>query len=276
MNEKYNAYLVSDSTGETLDRIFLSLKSQFANFDYEKKEFAFIRTEQQIDKIIKECQELENAIILYTIVETKLAKYLAGQSEKFSVPCFGVLGNLILSFSKLLNQKAIHKPSAQHVLDEDYYKRIEAIQFTMTRDDGKKVDDINDADVVLLGVSRTSKTPTSIYLANRGYKTVNIPLVLDQKIPKELKANTKSCIIGLVADPERLSDIRRNRVAIMKDQKIKDYTNLESIKKEVEDSKILFKKNNWPVIDVTRRSVEETAASILKIIDIKKNKWKLF
>jgi len=276
MNEKYNVYLVSDSTGETLDRIFLSLKSQFANFDYEKKEFAFIRTEQQIDKIIKECQELENAIILYTIVETKLAKYLAGQSEKFSVPCFGVLGNLILSFSKLLNQKAIHKPSAQHVLDEDYYKRIEAIQFTMTRDDGKKVDDINDADVVLLGVSRTSKTPTSIYLANRGYKTVNIPLVLDQKIPKELKANTKSCIIGLVADPERLSDIRRNRVAIMKDQKIKDYTNLESIKKEVEDSKILFKKNNWPVIDVTRRSVEETAASILKIIDIKKNKWKLF
>ena len=173
MNEKYNVYLVSDSTGETLDRIFLSLKSQFANFEYDKKEFAFIRTEQQIDKIIKECNELDNAIILYTIVETKLAKYLAQQSEKFSVPCFGVLGNLILSFSKLLNQKAIHKPSAQHVLDEDYYKRM-TIQFTMSHDDGKKVDDIDKADVVLLGVSRTSKTPTSIYLANRGYKTVNI------------------------------------------------------------------------------------------------------
>ena len=119
MNEKYNVYLVSDSTGETLDRIFLSLKSQFANFEYDKKEFAFIRTEQQIDKIIKECDRQENTLILYTIVETKLAKYLANQSEKFSVPCFGVLGNLILSFSKLLNQKAIHKPSAQHVLDED-------------------------------------------------------------------------------------------------------------------------------------------------------------
>ena len=271
MNEKYNVYLVSDSTGETLDRIFLSLKSQFANFEYSKKEFAFIRTEQQIDKIIKECNELDSAIILYTIVETKLAKYLSQQSEKFSVPCFGVLGNLILSFSKLLNQKAIHKPSAQHVLDEDYYRRIEAIQFTMSHDDGKKVDDIDNADVVLLGVSRTSKTPTSIYLANRGYKTVNIPLVLDQKIPENLKTN-KSCIIGLVADPERLSDIRRNRVAIMKEQRIKEYTDLESIKKEVEDSKKLFKQNNWPVIDVTRRSVEETAASILKIIDIKKNK----
>ena len=272
MNEKYNVYLVSDSTGETLDRIFLSLKSQFANFDYEKKQFAFVRTENQIDKIISECVKLENTLILYTIVETKLAKYISNQSEEKNVPCFGILGNLILSFSKLLNQKAIHKPSAQHVLDEDYYKRIEAIQFTMSHDDGKRVDDINNADVILLGVSRTSKTPTSIYLANRGYKTVNIPLVLDQKIPKNLLSNKKACIVGLVADPERLADIRRNRVAIMKDHKLKDYTDLEYIKKEVDDSKNLFKKNNWPIIYVTRRSVEETAASILKIIEIKKHK----
>ena len=272
MNEKYNVYLVSDSTGETLDRIFLSLKSQFANFDYEKKEFAFIRTEQQIDKIIKECIELENSLILYTIVETKLAKYISNQSEKNNVPCFGILGNLILSFSKLLNQKAIHKPSAQHVLDDDYYKRIEAIQYTMSHDDGKKVDDLSNADVILLGVSRTSKTPTSIYLANRGYKTINIPLILDQKVPEELTSNSKACIVGLVADPERLADIRRNRVAIMNDYKLKDYTDHDFIKKEVNESKILFKKNNWPIIDVTRRSVEETAASILKIIEIKKNK----
>jgi [pyruvate, water dikinase]-phosphate phosphotransferase / [pyruvate, water dikinase] kinase len=272
MNEKYNVYLVSDSTGETLDRIFLSLKSQFANFDYEKKEFAFVRTEQQIDKIIKECDQIDNPLILYTIVETKLAKYISNNSEKNNVPCFGILGNLILSFSKLLNQKAIHKPSAQHVLDDDYYNRIEAIQFTMAHDDGKKVDDINNADVILLGVSRTSKTPTSIYLANRGYKTVNVPLVLDQKIPQGLSSNKKSCIIGLIADPERLADIRRNRVAIMKDHKLKEYTDLNFIKNEVENSKKLFKKNNWPVIDVTRRSVEETAASILKIIEIKKHK----
>jgi len=272
MNEKYNVYLVSDSTGETLDRIFLSLKSQFKNFEYEKKEFAFVRTEQQIDKIIKQCNELENSLILYTIVETRLAKYISSQSQKFNVPCFGILGNLILSFSKLLNQKAIHKPSAQHVLDDDYYKRIEAIQFTMSHDDGKKVDDINSADVILLGVSRTSKTPTSIYLANRGYKTINIPLVLDQKIPDGIIGNKSACIIGLVAEPERLADIRRNRVAIMKDTKLKDYTNLDFIRKEVDDSKILFKKNNWPTIDVTRRSVEETAASILKIIEIKKHK----
>tara|TARA_B100000886_G_scaffold116254_1_gene78185 strand:- start:6792 stop:7610 length:819 start_codon:yes stop_codon:yes gene_type:complete len=272
MNEKYNVYLVSDSTGETLDRIFLSLKSQFANFDYEKKEFAFVRTEQQVDKIINECTQLENSLILYTIVETKLAKYLSSKSEKNNLPCFGILGNLILSFSKLLNQKAIHKPSAQHVLDDDYYKRIEAIQFTMSHDDGKKVDDLTTADVILLGVSRTSKTPTSIYLANRGYKTINIPLVLNHNIPEGLVSNNKSCIIGLIADADRLADIRRNRVAIMQDHNLKEYTNIDFIRKEIDQSRNLFKKNNWPIVDVTRRSVEETAASILKIIEIKKNK----
>ena len=273
MNEKYNVYLVSDATGETLDRIFLSLKSQFANFEYEKKEFAFVRTKQQIDKILKECSKLENSIILYTIVEIKLAKYISESSEKNKVPCFGILGNLILSFSKLLNQKAIHKPSAQHVLDEEYYKRIEAIQFTMSHDDGKKLDDIVKADIVLLGVSRTSKTPTSMYLANRGYKTANIPLVMDQKIPEKLKSkNNKTCIIGLVADPERLADVRRNRVAIMKETNIKEYTDLNFIKEEINRSKKLFTKYNWPTIDVTRKSVEESAASILKIYEIQKSK----
>ena len=143
----------------------------------------------------------------------------------------------------------------------------------MSHDDGKKLDDVSSSDIVLLGVSRTSKTPTSIYLANRGFKTVNIPLVLDQKIPEELKSkNNKTCIIGLVADPERLADIRRNRVAIMKEKNIKEYTDLVSIKEEVSRSKKLFKRYNWPVIDVTRKSVEETAASILKILEIKKNK----
>jgi len=273
MNEKYNVYLVSDSTGETLDRIFLSLKSQFANFEYEKKEFAFVRTEQQIDKILKECSKLENSIILYTIVEVKLAKYISDSSEKNKVPCFGILGNLILSFSKLLNQKAIHKPSAQHVLDEEYYKRIEAIQFTMSHDDGKKLDDVAKADIVILGVSRTSKTPTSMYLANRGYKTANIPLVMDQKIPEDLKSKkNKTCIVGLVTDPERLADVRRNRVTIMKENNIKEYTDLNFIKEEINKSKNLFKKYNWPVIDVTRKSVEESAASILKIYEIQKSK----
>ena len=273
MSEKYNVFLISDSTGETLDRIFLSLKSQFANFEYNKKEYVFIRTEQQIDKIISECVNFDNPIILYTIVETKLAKYLSSKTDENKIPCFGILGNLILTFSKLLNQKASHKPSAQHVLDEDYYKRIEAIQFTMSHDDGKKTEDLDQSDIILLGVSRTGKTPTSIYLSNRGYKTMNIPLVMNQEIPDRLKAKeVKSCIVGLYTDAERLSDIRRNRVALMKDANLPTYTDLDSIKKEIEDSKSLFKKYNWPTIDVTRKSIEETAAAIIKIYDIKKNK----
>ena len=273
MGEKYNVYLISDSTGETLDRIFLSLKSQFENFDYEKKEFVFVRTEQQINKIIEECEKLNNPIILYTVVETKLAKYLGTKCDEKKIPCFGILGNLILTFSKLLNQKASHKPSAQHVLDKEYYDRIEAIQFTMNHDDGKKTEDIDKSDIVLLGVSRTGKTPTSIYLANRGYKTINIPLVMNQEIPDSLKTNNlKSCVIGLYTDPKRLSDIRRNRVNIMKETNLSNYTDLESIKKELDDSKKLFQKYNWPSIDVTRKSIEETAASIIKILDIKKNK----
>ena len=275
MGHKYQIYLLSDSTGETLDRIFLAIKSQFVNFDYEKKEFAFVRTEQQINKIISECEKKKNIIILYTVVETKLAKYLSQVCEQKKIPCFGILGNLILNFSKLLNQKASHTPSAQHVLDEDYYKRIEAIQFTMSHDDGMKTEDAKNADVVLLGVSRTSKTPTSIYLANRGYKTLNIPLVGNQEIPNVLKEEfNKFCVIGLVVEASRLSDIRTNRLEIMKEVKIPNYSKLEFVQKELEDSKKLFKKYSWPIIDVTRKSVEETAASVIRILEIKKSRKK--
>ena len=273
MNIKYQIFLISDSTGETLDRIFLALQSQFTNFDYEKKDFVFVRTEQQIEKIIKECKEKQNSIILYTIVDSGLAKHLASESLKNNIPCFGVLGNLILSFSKLLNQQATHKPSAQHVLDEDYYKRIEAIQFTMSHDDGKKNEDIEKADIILIGVSRTGKTPTSVYLANRGYKTLNIPLVLEQNIPSILeKENKNFCVVGLFVEAERLSEVRKTRVNVNTSVDLKTYTDIEKIKVEVENSKKMFKKFNWPTIDVTRRSVEETAASIIKIYEIKKNK----
>jgi len=275
MGHKYQINLISDSTGETLDRIFLALKSQFSNFDYEKKEYVFTRTEQQINKIIKECEEEKNVIILYTIVETRLAKYISQICEKKNIPCFGILGNLILNFSKLLNQKATHTPSAQHVLDSDYYKRIEAIQFSIAHDDGMRVEDVKNADIILLGVSRTSKTPTSIYLANRGYKTLNIPLLETQNISNLLKEEPNNfCVIGLVVEAERLSDIRSNRLEVMKEINIPNYSDLDFIKKEIENSKKLFKKYNWPVIDVTRKSVEETAASVIRIFDIKKRQKK--
>mgnify|MGYP001454569369 CR=1 FL=1 len=271
MGHKYQINLISDSTGETLDRIFLALKSQFSKFDYEKKEHVFVRTEQQINKIIKECEGKENVIILYTVVETKTDKYIIQKCEEKKIPCFNILGNLIINFSKLIKQRPNHTPSAQHVLDEDYFKRIEAIQFTMTHDDGMKTKDIEVADIILLGVSRTSKTPTSIYLANRGYKTLNIPLVDAQEIPNALKENYKDyCIIGLVVDADRLFDIRINRLEIMKEISIPNYSDLDFIQKELIESKKLFKKYKWPVVDVTRKSVEETAATVIKIYDIKK------
>ena len=273
MSNTYEIYLVSDSTGETLDRIFLAVKAQFNNLEYKVHQYSFTRTENQILKIIDICKKKKNSIILYTIVETKLAKYLAQVSEKEKIPCFGVLGDLILSFSKLLNQKASHIPSGQHALNEEYYERIEAIQFTMSHDDGKLINDLKKSDIILLGVSRTSKTPTSIYLANRGFKTLNIPLVLDQKIPDLLRTNgNKFCVIGLIADPERLAEIRKTRANTNNNIDLKLYTSVEKIAEEVESSKFMFKKYNWPIIDVTRRSVEETAASIIKIYEIKRNK----
>ena len=271
MSNTYEIYLVSDSTGETLDRIFLALKAQFNKINYNKHQFSFTRTENQVLKIIDICKKKKNSIILYTIVETKLAKFLTFESEKNKIPCFGVLGDLILSFSKLLNQKASHVPSGQHILDDEYYNRIEAIQFTMDHDDGKKIDDIVKSDIILLGVSRTSKTPTSIYLANRGFKTSNIPLVNKESLPDILKKNPKlTCIVGLTTEPERLVDIRRNRMNSLKEKEKTNYTNLKKISNEVEESKKIFKKYNWPTVDVTRKSVEETAASVIKIYEIEK------
>ena len=270
MSNIYQIYLISDSTGETLDRIFTAIKAQFKNIDYKIHTYSFTRTENQILKILSNAKENQNSIILYSIVDSSLAKYLARNSEEKKIPCFGVLGDLILSFSKLLNQKAIHKPSAQHVLDDDYYKRIEAIQFTMNHDDGNNTENILESDIILVGVSRTSKTPTSIYLANKGLKTSNIPLVNEMSIPKGVAETKNICVVGLTTEAERLFDIRRNRLNSLKENEASDYTNLEKIRNEVDQSKKLFKKNKWPVIDVTRKSVEETAASIIKIYEIYK------
>ena len=269
MNNIYEIYLVSDSTGETLDRIFLALHAQFSNFNYKSHQYSFTRTENQILKIIDICRKKKNSIILYTIVDNKLSNFLKTKSRKEEIPCFGVLGDLILSFSKLLNQKATRIPSGQHVLGNEYYKRIEAIQFTMEHDDGKILKDIEKSDIILLGISRTSKTPTSIYLANRGYKTSNIPIISKNSIPQKLLENPKiSCVIGLMADASRLLDVRKNRMLSMKEDRSSSYINIEKIKAEIEMAKNIFKKYNWPVIDVTRKSVEETAASIIKILDI--------
>ena len=271
MSNTYQIYLISDSTGETLERIFLALKAQFLNIEYKVHSYSFTRTENQILKILEDAEKNSNAIILYTIVDNNLAKYLSNVSGDKKIPCFGVLGNLILNFSKILNQKATHEPSGQHILNEEYYDRIEAIQFTMNHDDGNLIEEVHKSDIILVGVSRTSKTPTSIYLANKGFKTSNIPLVNENSIPKSLKENPKlACVVGLNTEPERLVDIRKNRMNSLKETENKAYTDIERIKKEIEEAKNTFKKYKWPTIDVSRKSVEETAASIIKIYEIYK------
>ena len=273
MRNLYQIYLISDSTGETLDRIFLALKAQFPNFEYETNHFSFTRTESQTLSILKQAKEDKNSIILYTIVNSKLAKYLTEKAYERNIPCFGVLGDLILNFSKVLNQKASHQPSGQHILNEEYYDRIEAIQFTMNHDDGNQTDDIEKSDIILLGVSRTSKTPTSIYLANRGFKTSNIPLVNKNSIPSKVtEKNFRPCVVGLVTEAERLYDLRKNRLNSLKEDQNSEYVNIDKIKDELNSARKLFKENNWPTIDVTRKSVEETAASVIKIFEIKNKK----
>ena len=275
MTNTYQIYLISDSTGETLDRIFLALKAQFLNIEYKVHSYSFTRTENQILKILEDAKKNNNSIILYTIVDNNLAKYLSTESHKKNIPCFGVLGNLILNFSKILNQKATHEPSGQHTLNEEYYDRIEAIQFTMNHDDGNLINEIDKSDIILVGVSRTSKTPTSIYLANKGFKTSNIPLVNENSLPIKLKRNpTMTCVVGLSTEPERLAELRKNRMNSLKETENIRYTNLENVRKEVLDAKKTFQKYKWPLIDVTRKSVEETAASIIKIHEIYLNNVK--
>ena len=269
MINTYDIYLISDSTGETLERIFLAIKAQFKNFKYKTHFYSFTRTENQISKILEVSEKNNNAIVLYTIVDNKLARHLSNECGTKNIPCFGILGDLIISFSKLLDQKALNVPSRQHIMDDEYYKKIEAIQFTMNHDDGNSVEDIEKSDVILLGVSRTSKTPTSIYLANKGMKISNIPLVNEKSVPDILKENPqKKCVVGLTAEPNRLVDLRKNRMQSIKDNESTEYTNLDIVQKEMEDARKLFQKYKWPSIDVTRKSVEETAASILKIHDI--------
>ena len=275
MDNTYQIYLISDSTGETLDRIFLALKAQFKNIEYKVHPYSFTRTENQILKILEDTRKHENSVILYTIVDNNLAKYLANVSDEKKIPCFSVLGNLILNFSKILNQKASHEPSGQHALNDEYYERIEAIQFTMSHDDGNLINDIDKSDIILVGVSRTSKTPTSIYLANRGFKTSNIPLVNENSLPKKLRENPRlTCVVGLSTEPERLVEIRKNRMNSLKEVGNRDYTSIENIKKEIIDAKKTFQKYRWPFIDVTRKSVEEAAASIIKIHEIYLNNVK--
>ena len=271
MNKTFNFFLVSDSTGETLDRIYLALKAQFPDNNYKIHHFAFMRTTTQTATLIEACKKTENPIILYTLVEKQTTNHIINECKTFNIPCFGLLDYLIPQFEKIFNQKATLKPSGQHQLNKEYYKKIEAMQFTLQHDDGQRLDTAVDADIIIFGVSRTSKTPTSIYLGERGYKVSNIPLVLHQTLPEDIY-KSKAVKVGLTIDPKRLSDVRKTRITILNDKKSSTYADMSNIEKEIDEAKKLFNSKKIPMIDVTRKSVEESAASIVKIFEIEKQK----
>jgi len=271
MNNKIDLYLVSDSTGETLDRIAVAIKAQFHDVNFLVHHFSFVRTKDQIHAFIKRCKKDKNPVILYTLVEQEAVSYLKNQAFLEKITCLGVLDHLVLKFENILDRKANHVPSGQHVLNKEYYEKISAMHFTIEHDDGQKLETLNEADIIILGVSRTSKTPTSIYLANRGYKVANIPLTGTENIDSYSIDFKKKTVVGFVIDSHRLEDVRRTRLNLISENKHTNYINIESIHKEVEDSKRLFNLKSIPIIDITRRSVEETAASIIKIHEIKHN-----
>ena len=271
MNKTFNFFLVSDSTGETLDRIYLALKAQFPDNNYKIHHFAFMRTTTQTATLIEACKKAKNPIILYTLVEKQTTNHIINECKTFNIPCFGLLDYLIPQFEKIFNQKATLKPSGQHQLNKEYYQKIEAMQFTLQHDDGQRLDTAVDADIIIFGVSRTSKTPTSIYLGERGYKVSNIPLVLHQTLPEDIY-KSQAVKVGLTIDPKRLSDVRKTRITILNDKKSSTYADVSNIEKEIDEAKKLFNSKKIPMIDVTRKSVEESAASIIKIFEIEKQK----
>jgi hypothetical protein len=260
----FHLYLVSDSTGETLIAVSRAAAAQYASMSAIEHIYPLVRTPQQLDKILN---ELESApgIVLYTLVDHDLARRLETACQESGCPCLSILDPVLNMFQAYLGTTSSLRPGAQHVLDADYFKRIDALNYTMMHDEGQMTDDMELADIVLVGISRTSKTPTSIYLANRGFKTGNIPLVPGISVPPQLERLKNPLVVGLVASPERIGQIRQNRLLALNADEDSPYIDRTAIAEELAFSRKLCLRNNWPMIDVTRRSIEETAAAVIDL-----------
>lgn len=260
----FHLHLVSDSTGETLTTIAKAAAVQYAQVRPIEHVHPLVRTMRQLERVLQEIASAPG-IVLYTVVNRELTAELERRCKELTVPCLYVLEPIMKVFESYLGAPQTPIVAGQHVLDADYFRRIDALNFTMAHDDGQLPSDLNEADIVILGISRTSKTPTSIYLAQRGFKTANVPIVPDIAIPSALMEPHSAFVVCLVASPERIAEIRRNRVRLMSDRRLDDYVDRDQIALEVAQSRRLCARHGWPVIDVTRRSVEETAATILKL-----------
>lgn len=259
-----NLHLVSDATGETNHQVARACLVQFGDIRTNEHVWTLVRTPAHIEKILASATENPGPV-LFTLVDPELRRILQDGCQRINVPCVSILDAVVDTLSAYLGTAiARPRPGGQHELDAAYFDRIEAMNFTIAHDDGQMAQTLHEADIVLLGVSRTSKTPTSLYLANRGYKTANIPIVPSVDLPAELFQLTDPFVIGLTNDPNRLIQIRQNRILMLNQSDNTDYVDLEQVRQEVQNARRLFAKQGWPVIDVTRRSIEETAAAVLQ------------
>ena len=257
-------HLISDSTGETVTHVARACLVQFDDIEVEERVWPMVRNTGRVDEVL-DAIEKQGGFVLYTLVDREIVKQLEDGCALAQIPCIPVLDPVVAAFGKFLNAEVHARPGGQHVMDAEYFSRIEAMQFVLSHDDGQSTWDLNEADVILLGVSRTSKTPTCIYLANRGIKAANVPIVPGCPIPEKIFEVDQPLIIGLNKDPKRLVEIRRQRLRLFDQDENTDYVNLDAVSREINEARRLFNKHNWPTINVSRKSIEETAAQILQL-----------
>ena len=263
---QFHLHLISDSTGETLITVSRAAAAQYTKVTPVEHIHPLVRSSKQLERVLTEIEQ-SPGIVLYTLLQRNLTERLEEKCRELGAPCLSVLGPVLHLFQAYLGAESTHKVGAQHTLNADYFRRIDALNYTMMHDDGQQADDLEEADVLLLGVSRTSKTPTSIYLANRGVKAANIPLVPGVQLPPGIEKLKRPLVVGLFATPERIVQIRQNRLLGLKAHRDDDkYIDQQSVAEEIAASRRLCAKHNWPVIDVSRRSIEETAAAVLALL----------
>ena len=271
MSNTYHIHLISDATGETLNAIAKAALAQFERNQVEEHSYVLVRSAKQLERVLEHVRA-EPGLIFFTLVNPELRRELLAQCASMSLPCLDVMEGPITMVRQFLGAAETHRPGAQHEVDQRYLQRIEALNFTIQHDDGQALDTIENAEVVLVGASRTSKTPTCVYLSIRGVRAANVPLVPGIPLPPQLLAAKEPLIVGLWASPDRLMQVRRNRLTTMGEKRDTDYVDLEKIRSEISDTKRVFEQQDWPMIDVSRRSVEETAAAVINLLTERREK----
>ena len=265
MGKAFHVHLVSDATGETLNAIAKAALAQFESVDVREHAYMMVRSRRQLERAVDHIRA-EPGLVFFTLASLDLRNELVSQCAQAAVPCLDVLDGPVAAMRQFLGAAETHRPGGQHEVDQRYLLRIEALNFTIQHDDGQSLESINEAEVILVGASRTSKTPTCVYLAIRGVRCANVPLVPGIPVPAALLRATKPLVVGLWASPERLIQVRRNRLSTMGEARDTDYVELESVRGEVTGTRRLYDQHGWPSIDVSRRSIEETSAAILNLL----------